>query len=118
MLWMIDMAARPAAERGHAPSAGSPVAVTTLAALTLTWAVCQLAHPLWAVAGFLALAGLLVAIRIRWPAFFERRIRLPLRARWRRWSIYRYKWPAMPAWRRPTATRGSRETTSRGRLPR
>jgi DNA segregation ATPase FtsK/SpoIIIE, S-DNA-T family len=28
------------------------------------------------------------------PAWFERRIRLPLRSRWRRWSIYRHKWPA------------------------
>ena len=74
--------------------AGSPVAVITLTVLTLTWAVCQLANPLWAVAGFLVLAGVLVAIRFRWPAFFERRIRLPLRSRWRRWSIYRYKWPA------------------------
>jgi DNA segregation ATPase FtsK/SpoIIIE, S-DNA-T family len=74
--------------------AGSPVAVITLAALTLTWAVCQLGHPLYAVAGFLVLAGALVAIRFRWPAFFERWIRLPLRSRWRRWSIYRYKWPA------------------------
>ena len=37
--------------------AGSPVAVITLTVLTLTWAVCQLAHPLWAVAGFLLLAG-------------------------------------------------------------
>ena len=33
--------------------ASSSVAVTTLTALTLTWAVCQLAHPLWAVAGFI-----------------------------------------------------------------
>ena len=74
--------------------AGSPVAVTTLTALTLTWAVCQLAHPLYAVAGLLVLAGVLLAIRLRWPAFFERWIRLPLRSRWRRWSIYRYKWPA------------------------
>ena len=45
-------------------------------------------------AGFLLLAGVLVAIRLRWPAFFERWVRLPLRSRWRRWSIYRYKWPA------------------------
>jgi S-DNA-T family DNA segregation ATPase FtsK/SpoIIIE len=74
--------------------AGSPVAVITLAVLTLTWAVCQLAHPLWAVAGLLVLVGALVAIRFRWPGFFERWVRLPLRSRWRRWSIYRYKWPA------------------------
>ena len=74
--------------------AGSPVAVTILAVLTLTWAVCQLANPLLAVAGFLVLAGVLVAIRFRWPAWFERWVRLPLRSRWRRWSIYRYKWPA------------------------
>jgi S-DNA-T family DNA segregation ATPase FtsK/SpoIIIE len=74
--------------------AGSPVAVITLTAVTLTWAVCQLANPLYAVAGFLVLAGVLLAIRFRWPAFFERRIWLPLRSRWRRWSIYRYKWPA------------------------
>jgi S-DNA-T family DNA segregation ATPase FtsK/SpoIIIE len=74
--------------------AGSPVAVTTLAVLTLTWAVCQLADPLLAVAGFLVLAGALVAIRLWWPALFERWVRLPLRSRWRRWSIYRYKWPA------------------------
>src|SRR5215210_6921694 len=74
--------------------AGSPVAVITLTVLTLTWAVCQLAHPLLAVAGFAVLAGVLVAIRFRWPAFFQRWIRLPLRSRWRRWSIYRYKWPA------------------------
>ena len=31
--------------------AGSPVAVTTLTALTVTWAVCQLADPLVAVSG-------------------------------------------------------------------
>src|SRR5687767_863360 len=31
--------------------AGSPVAVTILTVLTLTWAVCQLGHPLYAVAG-------------------------------------------------------------------
>ena len=74
--------------------AGSPVAVATLTVLTLTWAVCQLANPLYAVAGFLLLAGSLVGIRLRWPAFFERWIRLPLRSRWRRWTIYRYKWPA------------------------
>ena len=36
---------------------GSPVAVTTLTVLTLTWAVCQLAHPLLAVAGLLVLVG-------------------------------------------------------------
>jgi S-DNA-T family DNA segregation ATPase FtsK/SpoIIIE len=74
--------------------AGSPIAVTILTVLTLTWAVCQLAHPILAVAGFVLLAGVLVAIRFRWPAWFERRVRLPLRSRWRRWSIYRYKWPA------------------------
>jgi hypothetical protein len=74
--------------------AGSPVAVATLTILTLTWAVCQLAHPLLAVAGFVVLAGVLVGIRFRWPGFLERWIRLPLRSRWRRWSIYRYKWPA------------------------
>jgi hypothetical protein len=74
--------------------AGSPVAVTILCMLTLTWAVCRLANPLLAVAGFLVLAVVLVAIRFRWPAWFERWVRLPLRSRWRRWSIYRYKWPA------------------------
>ena len=74
--------------------AGSPVAVTTLTVLTLTWAVCKLAHPLLALAGLLLLAGVLVGIRLRWPALFERWIYLPLRSRWRRWSIYRYKWPA------------------------
>jgi hypothetical protein len=74
--------------------AGSPIAVTTLTAVTLSWAVCQLAHPLLAVAGFLLVAGVLVVIRIWWPATFERWVRLPLRSRWRRWSIYRYKWPA------------------------
>jgi S-DNA-T family DNA segregation ATPase FtsK/SpoIIIE len=74
--------------------AGSPVAVTTLTVLTLTWAVCRLANPLVAVAGLLALAGVLVAIQFGWPGFFERWARLPLRSRWRRWSIYRYKWPA------------------------
>jgi hypothetical protein len=61
--------------------AGSPVAVTTLTVLTLTWAVSRLSNPLLAVAGFLGLAGVLVAIRFRWPALFERRIRLPLRSR-------------------------------------
>ena len=74
--------------------AGSPVAVTILCLLTLTWAVCQLANPLYAVAGLLVLAGVLVGIRLRWPGFFERWVWLPLRSRWRRWSIYRYKWPA------------------------
>ena len=74
--------------------AGSPVAVITLTVLTVTWAVCQLTNPVWAVAGFVVLLGVLVAIRFRWPAFFEGRIWLPLRSRWRRWSIYRYKWPA------------------------
>jgi hypothetical protein len=74
--------------------AGSPVAVTTLTVITLTWAVCQLAGPLWAVAGLGVLAGVLVLVRLRWPAVFERWVRLPLRSRWRRWSIYRYKWPA------------------------
>jgi S-DNA-T family DNA segregation ATPase FtsK/SpoIIIE len=87
--WLIKLAVRLLLRL-----AGSPVAVTTLTALTLTWAVCQLAHPLWAVAGFVVLAGVLAAIRSRWPASFERWIRLPLRSRWRRWSIYRYKWPA------------------------
>ena len=57
--------------------AGSPVAVTTLTVLTLTWVVCRLANPLSAVAGFLGLAGVLVAIRFRWPVFFQRRVRLP-----------------------------------------
>ena len=74
--------------------ASSPVAVTILTALTLTWAVCRLANPLLAVAGILVLAGALVAIRFQWPSFFERWIWLPLRSRWRGWSIYRYKWPA------------------------
>src|SRR5918998_3936141 len=55
--------------------AGSPVAVTTLTVLTLTWAVCQLANPLYAIAGLLLLAGALVAIRLRWPAFFEQWVR-------------------------------------------
>ena len=59
-----------------------------------TCAVCQLANPLFALAGFLVLAGVMVAIRFRRPGFFERWIRLPLRSQWRRWSVYRYKWPA------------------------
>jgi S-DNA-T family DNA segregation ATPase FtsK/SpoIIIE len=74
--------------------AGSPVAVTTLTIATLSWAAWRPAGPLPLVAGYLLLVGGLVAVRIRWPAFFERRIRLVLRSRWRRWSIYRYKWPA------------------------
>jgi hypothetical protein len=47
--------------------AGLPGAVTTLTAVTLSWGVCQLAHTLLAVAGFLVLAGVVVGIRIRWP---------------------------------------------------
>jgi hypothetical protein len=43
--------------------------------LTLTCAVCQLANPLFALAGFLVLAGVMVAIRFRRPGFFERWIR-------------------------------------------
>jgi DNA segregation ATPase FtsK/SpoIIIE, S-DNA-T family len=74
--------------------AGSPVAVTTLTVATVSWAAWRLAGPLPVVAGYLMLAGGLIGVRIRWPAFFERHIRLPLRSRWRRWSIYRYKWPA------------------------
>jgi S-DNA-T family DNA segregation ATPase FtsK/SpoIIIE len=74
--------------------AGSPVAVTILTVVTLSWAAWRLVSPLLVLGGFLLLAGALVGVRIRWPAFFERRIRLMLRSRWRRWSIYRYKWPA------------------------
>ena len=74
--------------------AGSPVAVTILTVATLSWAAWRLAGPLPVVAAVLVLAGVLVGIRLRWPALFERWIRLPLRSRWRRWSIYRYKWPA------------------------
>jgi hypothetical protein len=48
--------------------AGSPVAVATLTVLTLTWAVCRLTNPLLVVAGFLLMAGILVAIRFRWRA--------------------------------------------------
>ena len=43
--------------------AGSAVAVTILTALALTWAVCQLGHPLYAVAGFLILAVVLADSR-------------------------------------------------------
>jgi hypothetical protein len=45
--------------------AGSPVAVTTLTAATLSWAAWRLVGPLLVVAGYLVLAGVLVAIRIR-----------------------------------------------------
>ena len=74
--------------------AGSPVAVTVLAALTLLWAAWRLVDPGLVVTALVLLAGALVSIRFRWPGFFERWVRLPLRSRWRRWSIYRYKWPA------------------------
>ena len=66
--------------------AGSPVAVTVLTAVILSWAAWRLAGPPPVVTGYVLLAGILVGIRIRWPALFEGWIWLPLRSRWRRWS--------------------------------
>jgi DNA segregation ATPase FtsK/SpoIIIE, S-DNA-T family len=72
--------------------AGSPVLVATLAAMVLTWAVCQLTHPLVPFFGLVLLAGVLVFVRHRWPDGFQRWAYLPLLARWRGFSIYRHKW--------------------------
>jgi hypothetical protein len=72
----------------------SPVAMATLTAATLTVFGWREVGPALVGAWYLALVVTVVTVRLRWPAWYERRVALVVRSRWRRWSIYRYKWPA------------------------
>jgi hypothetical protein len=70
---LLHRLALPSTSRFLLRVAGSPVAVTPLTAVTLSWAAWRLLNPMPVIAGSLVLAGALVGVRIRWPSFFERR---------------------------------------------
>ena len=74
--------------------ARSPMALTVLTAMTLTWAVCQMSHPMVAVVLFVAVAAAVFALRLAAPGWFQRWVWLPLRSRWRGWAVYRHRWSA------------------------
>jgi len=72
----------------------SPVAMITLAIVTLTVSGWRWLGPWLVTPCYLAVITGLAVLRVRLPVVFEQRVYLVLRSRWRRWSIYRYKWPA------------------------